>query len=111
MDPSIRRVPAAIKLKGRELQLFHYERPFDQRYISHLLDVLLSVVRFGGQGFAKTAHNTPIKRSYQSDLVQKVEASKLSRVGSKDTFIQYPADGFSTADPSYMEVLIVILLR
>ncbi|KAK0500731.1 Dopey, N-terminal-domain-containing protein [Armillaria luteobubalina] len=74
LDPSIRRVPSTTKVRGKELQGFAYGRPFDQRYTQHLLEMLLSVIRFGGQGFAKIARNTSIKRSQHSGLVQRVQS-------------------------------------
>ncbi|KAH7875406.1 uncharacterized protein C8R40DRAFT_1170491 [Lentinula edodes] len=40
MDPSIRRSTSTMKVKGKEIPGFTYERPFDQRYINHLLDML-----------------------------------------------------------------------
>jgi|ERR1700722_335386 len=69
MDPTIRRTPTIISTRGKELQGFLYERTFDQRYIGHLLDILLSVIRFGGLGFAKTAKSTPVNRSLHGGLI------------------------------------------
>ncbi|KAK0199079.1 Dopey, N-terminal-domain-containing protein [Armillaria mellea] len=94
LDPSIRRVPSTTKVRGKELQGFAYGRPFDQRYTQHLLEMLLSVIRFGGQGFAKTARNTSIKRSQHSGLVQRVQSG-----------------GFPEQDVTYIEVLVDLLLR
>ncbi|KAF5384809.1 hypothetical protein D9615_001099 [Tricholomella constricta] len=94
LNPSVRRLPSAVKVQGRELQIFLYERPFDQRYTNHLLDMLLSIIRFGGQGFAKTARSTPIQRSHHPGLVQRVEAG-----------------GILEQDATYLDALIEILLR
>ncbi|KAJ7755024.1 Dopey, N-terminal-domain-containing protein [Mycena maculata] len=94
LDTSIRRLPNTAKVRGRELQGFLYERPFDQRYVNHLLEMLLSIIRFGGQGFAKTTRSTSIKRSHHSGLMQRVESA-----------------GISDTEPSYLEVLVEILLR
>ncbi|KAJ7269339.1 Dopey, N-terminal-domain-containing protein [Mycena haematopus] len=94
LDPSIRRIPNTAKVTGRELHGFIYERPFDQRYTNHLLEMLLSIIRFGGQGFAKTARSTSIKRSYHTGLIQRVETM-----------------GLPDHEPSYLEVLVEILLR
>lgn len=76
LDPSIRRIPNTAKVRGKELHGFLYERPFDQRYANHLLEMLLSIIRFGGQGFAKTARSTSIKRSHHAGLIQRVETGK-----------------------------------
>ncbi|KAG5643542.1 hypothetical protein DXG03_000683 [Asterophora parasitica] len=94
LTPSVRRTPSVVKVHGRELQIFLYERPFDQRYTNHLLDLLMSIIRFGGQGFAKTARSTQIRRSHHPGLVQAVEAG-----------------GIPDPDASYLDVLIEILLR
>ncbi|KAF8215761.1 Dopey, N-terminal-domain-containing protein [Mycena galopus ATCC 62051] len=113
LDPSIRRIPNTTKIKGRELHGFVYERPFDQRYTNHLLEMLLSIIRFGGQGFAKTARGTSIKRSHHTDLIQRVETSK-----DIYQFMHLPLNlktsilvGLPDPEPSYLEVLIEILLR
>ncbi|KAG5652198.1 hypothetical protein H0H81_005933 [Sphagnurus paluster] len=94
LTPSVRRIPSTVKVRGRELQILLYERPFDQRYTNHLLDMLLSIIRFGGQGFAKTARSTPIQRSHHVGLVQRVEAG-----------------GIHDQDASYLDTLIEILVR
>jgi hypothetical protein len=78
LDPSIHRIPSTAKVRGKELQSFVYERPFDQRYTHHLLEMLISIIRFGGQGFSKTAKSTAIRRSHHAGLVQRVESSKLT---------------------------------
>ncbi|KAJ3809392.1 Dopey, N-terminal-domain-containing protein [Lentinula aff. lateritia] len=94
MDPSIRRSTSTMEVKGKEIPGFTYERPFDQRYINHLLDMLASVIRIGGQGFVKTARMSGIKRSHHSGLVTRVEAA-----------------GFPDPDVSYLEVLVELLLH
>ena len=74
LDPSVRRSRSVTRINDRELQDFTYDAPMDQRLINHLLDTLLSVVRFGGQGFVKVANSTPIRRSLHPDLVSRVES-------------------------------------
>ena len=68
----MRRIPFVMKINGRELQSFSYERSFDQAYVNHLLETLLSVVKFGGQGFGKTARMNSVRRSYSSELVERI---------------------------------------
>lgn len=62
-DPTIHRSSTAVAFNGRQVQCFEYDRTFDQRYIIHVMGILLSVVKFGGQGFTKIAKATPITRS------------------------------------------------
>ncbi|KAG6813245.1 hypothetical protein H0H92_012882 [Tricholoma furcatifolium] len=94
MDPSVLRIPSTVRVRDRELQTFLYERPFDQRYTNHLLDLLLSIIRFGGQGFAKTARSTPIRRSHHAGLVQRVESGAIP-----------------DPDASYLDALVEVVLR
>lgn len=72
LDPSMKRIPSVTKINGRELQSFSYERSFDQAYVNYLLETLLSVVKFGGQGFGKTARMNSVRRSYSSELVERI---------------------------------------
>jgi hypothetical protein len=72
LDPCIKRIPFVTKINGRELQTFSYERSFDQAYVNYLLETLLSVVKFGGQGFGKTARVNSVRRSYSSELVERI---------------------------------------
>ncbi|KAJ3572176.1 hypothetical protein NP233_g3254 [Leucocoprinus birnbaumii] len=94
LDPAILRIPAQVKVHGKEIQGFTYEKPFNQRYIHYLLEVLLSVVRFGGQGFAKTARSSYIRRSHYGGLVSRADASKMP-----------------DNEGTYLDVLVEILLR
>lgn len=74
LNPSVRRTGITITVKGKQIPGYHYALPFDQRYTSYLLDILLSVIRFGGQGFVKTARTASVKRSHHDGLVQRVES-------------------------------------
>ncbi|KAK2464744.1 hypothetical protein APHAL10511_003162 [Amanita phalloides] len=94
LDPSIRRVSVISTVKGRQIPGCQYERPFDQRYINYLLDTLLAIIRFSGQGFVKTARTAPVKRSFHTGLVQRIESG-----------------GITLPDPSYFDVLIELLLQ
>jgi len=82
LDPAVLRVPAQIKVHGKEIQGFTYEKPFDQRYINYILEILLSVVRFGGQEFVKVVKTSYIRRSYHY-------AGIVSRVDASESFIMY----------------------
>jgi hypothetical protein len=111
LEPSIRRIPNTAKVRGRELHGFLYERPFDQRYTHHLLEMLLSIIRFGGQGFAKTARSTSIKRSHHTALIQRVETSKHINATYVVESQNILSVGLPDPEPSYLEVLVEILLR
>ena len=77
LDSSIRRTPTTFKVRGRELPGFVYERPFDQRILVHLLETLLSIINFGGQGFTKAAKAALMKRSSYAGLVQRASSGVL----------------------------------
>ncbi|KAI0031253.1 Dopey, N-terminal-domain-containing protein [Vararia minispora EC-137] len=94
LDPALHRVPSVTKMNGKELRDFSYERPHDQAYLKYVLETMLSVVRFGGQGFGKTTRTTHINRSHHTGLVQRVEEAGLSHSGA-----------------TYQDVLVEILTR
>jgi hypothetical protein len=75
-DPTIRRTQTTSQVNGRQVQSFSYMRPFDQRYIIHLLGVLLSVVKFGGQGFTKIVRSTLLNRSLFTGLIERTRDGK-----------------------------------
>jgi hypothetical protein len=77
LDPSMKRVPSITNTNGKQLQGFAYERPFDQTYVNHLLETLLSVVKFGGQGFVKIVRTALVQRSHHSGLVERVQSGML----------------------------------
>ncbi|KAI0756510.1 Dopey, N-terminal-domain-containing protein [Daedaleopsis nitida] len=94
-DPAIRCSPSTMEIKGKSLQVLVYERPYDQRYVNHLLETLLSVVKFGGQGFSKVARGTPISRSLYNNLLQRLQST-----------------GATFPDASYMDIIVShVLMR
>ncbi|KAG2076732.1 hypothetical protein BDR04DRAFT_1132425 [Suillus decipiens] len=93
LDPSIRRVSRISKVSGKEIGGFVYERSFDQRYVAHLLEILLSIVQFGGQGFSKSARSTFLKRSHDHVLLQRLSLAGID------------------ANTSYLDALIEVLSR
>ncbi|KAF9225321.1 hypothetical protein BS17DRAFT_872565 [Gyrodon lividus] len=93
IDPTIRRKPSLVKIRGKEIRGYVYEQKFDQRYVHHLLEILHSIVQFGGQGFAKTARSTPVRRIQHQPLLQRLEAASFD------------------LSSSFLDVLIEILSR
>ncbi|KAF8845997.1 hypothetical protein BDN67DRAFT_891629, partial [Paxillus ammoniavirescens] len=93
VDPTIRRKPSLLKIRGKEIQGYVYEQNFDQRYVHHLLEILHSIVQFGGQGFAKATRITPIKRIQYQPLLQRLEAASFD------------------LNSSFLDVLIELLSR
>lgn len=99
-----------MQYNGRQVQGFLYLKPFDQRYIAHLLGILLAVVKFGGQGFSKIARGTPISRTLHSGLLEKTRDGKSSACTHQDRAHQ-AAVGSSIAETTYMDVAVGVLLR
>jgi hypothetical protein len=77
LDPAVKGVPSVTNINGKQLQGFSYERPFDQTYVNKLLETLLSVVKFGGQGFVKIVRTTLVQRSHHSELIERVQSGML----------------------------------
>ncbi|KAH9996513.1 Dopey, N-terminal-domain-containing protein [Russula vinacea] len=100
LDPSMKRMPSVTKINGKELQGFSYERSFNQTYVNHLLETLLSVVKFGGQGFGKTARMSSVRRSYSSELVERILSGEL-----------HCLPGLTDPDVTYQDVLLEVLTR
>ncbi|PCH34091.1 hypothetical protein WOLCODRAFT_61246 [Wolfiporia cocos MD-104 SS10] len=93
-DPSIRRSSSTMELNGKQLEGYMYDRPYDQRYANHLFEALLSVVKFGGQGFSKIARTTTISRAADKQLLQRLRNASAALV-----------------DATYMDVILDLLLR
>lgn len=62
---------------GRDISGLAYDKPFDQRRIAYLLDILLHVVRFGGHNFGRAVVSTHVSRSFSPLFVERVSHSKL----------------------------------
>ncbi|KAG2044595.1 Dopey, N-terminal-domain-containing protein [Suillus americanus] len=93
LDPSIRRISRVSRVSGKEIRGFVYEKSFDQRYVAHLLEILLSIVQFGGQGFSKSARGTFLRRSYDHVLLHRLSLAGID------------------ANASYLDALIEVLSR
>ncbi|KAH9920216.1 Dopey, N-terminal-domain-containing protein [Epithele typhae] len=93
-DPNVQYSPSSTEINGKQLQGFAYDRPFDQHYVNYLLETLLSVIKFGGQGFSKIARSTPIARSMYANLMQR---------------LQHVTSAFP--DTTYMDIMSQLLMR
>ena len=105
-------MPSTTKVNGKQLQGYSYERPFDQTYVNHLLETLLSVVKFGGQGFGKTARTSLVRRCQHSGFVERIQSGKYCR----GVLFQWADDRLSPAgltklDATYQDVLLELLTR
>ena len=111
LDPSVRRSRSVTKINDRELQDFTYDAPMDQRLINHLLDTLLSVVRFGGQGFVKIANSTPIRRSLHAGLVKRIESCTWTVIRPPPLALTNRLAGLAPGDGTYLDAVLDILTQ
>ncbi|KAG8710253.1 hypothetical protein FRC11_004702, partial [Ceratobasidium sp. 423] len=94
LDPSIKRSSATFTFNGRDTRGFTYERPMDQRKLAYILESLLSVIRYGGQGFGRVARTTPIQRTLYPGLMARAEAAQVAHPNA-----------------TFLDVLVDVLLR
>ncbi|CAE7181510.1 unnamed protein product [Rhizoctonia solani] len=94
LDPSIKRSSATFTFNGRDTRGFTYERPMDQRKLIYILESLLSVIRYGGQGFGRVARTTPIQRTLYPGLMARAESAQVAHPNA-----------------TFLDVLVDVLLR
>lgn len=68
LDPAIAPQRETIRLADIDVPLLVYRRKFDQARLEHVLDSLLSLARFGGQGFIRISKGTFLKHSLDAQL-------------------------------------------
>ena len=111
LNPAIRRTATSVSLMGKELEGFSYNCHFDERYINHLLEALLSVVKFGGPSLSRTARTTPIRRSHHLGLTVRLEVCESSCLYFSPPSQAFPSVGIVDTEASYLDVLVDVLLR
>ncbi|EJU02805.1 hypothetical protein DACRYDRAFT_94483 [Dacryopinax primogenitus] len=70
MAPAYSGMPRVFSYQGVQVQEFEYERLTDQTRILYLLENLLSLVRFGGQGFGKSVKTSALPGFLASESSQ-----------------------------------------
>ncbi|SRR5260221_6034090 len=78
LSSDILRVPRTLSYNGRQIRCFSYPRAFDQNYVHYLLETLLAVTKFGGQGFTRIARVTPMRRTNHPNLISAAEKGNPS---------------------------------
>ena len=74
LDLSIQQKSANVEVAGLELPILVYHQTFDQARTHHILDDLLSLTRFGGQGFVRIAKGSFLKHTLDQTLRDRVRA-------------------------------------
>lgn len=77
IDPTIQHEPETITIASVEMPILVYRQPFDQALVYHIFDDLLSLAKFGGQGFIRVAKGTHLKHSLDPTLRSRVIAGTL----------------------------------
>ncbi|GAA5992102.1 hypothetical protein JCM5350_006348 [Sporobolomyces pararoseus] len=81
-----------IKVSDARLPILVYQRSFDQAQVQHVLDNLLALARFGGQGFIRIAKSSWLKHTLDPALRERVMSCGVDNL-------------------TYLDGLITILLR
>lgn len=72
LDPSIKQQSVMLKVSELRVPVLQYSNAFDQARVHHVLDDLLSLARFGGQGFIRIAKSAFLKHSLDPAFRQRV---------------------------------------
>jgi len=59
------------------MRVFSYERPFDINRMNYLVETILTLIHFGGQGLGRVARMTPIKKAHHPELFSRAQAGRL----------------------------------
>lgn len=78
LDPSIKQHQASINVGGLDLSILLYRQTFDQSIVYHVLDALLSLAKFGGQGFIRIAKASFLKHTIDPAFRERVRAGEFS---------------------------------
>lgn len=85
LDPRIRRRPVKVHIADRDIAMHEYVAPFDDAVVEHALESLLSLARFGGQGFTRIAKGCLLKHTLDPALKEVLGGAlhyRSSRPGS-----------------------------
>ncbi|GAA5834665.1 hypothetical protein JCM9279_007075 [Rhodotorula babjevae] len=92
LDPTIACRAETVKVDGVRVPVLIYSRSFDQARVVHVLDNLLALARFGGQGFVRIAKGSWLKHTLDPALRERVITADLET-------------------HTYLDGMIVLLLR
>ncbi|GAA5913260.1 Dop1p [Sporobolomyces salmoneus] len=80
LDSTISFRPRTVKVSETRIPILVYERSFDQNRIQHVLDNLLALARFGGQGFIRIAKSSWLKHTLDPALRERVMSSGVDNL-------------------------------
>ena len=76
LSPTIIRRPVVRSIMTKEINVLEYQRPFDQHRVIYLLDILLTVVHFGGHNFSRVAAVKHISHSFSPQFIEDMSRGK-----------------------------------
>ncbi|KAI8459463.1 Dopey, N-terminal-domain-containing protein [Phakopsora pachyrhizi] len=88
LNPQIRRKPFELQLSDRSLQVYYYVHPFNQEIVQYTLESILTLIRFGGQGFTRITKTCFLKHSHDPALRRMLNAADLESASYLDALIQ-----------------------
>lgn len=62
-----------MSIEGVDLKIERYQHVFDMAQLQHVLDNLISLASFGGQGFTRLAKTTFFDQSPYTELRQRAQ--------------------------------------
>ncbi|GEM07562.1 cellular morphogenesis-related protein [Rhodotorula toruloides] len=92
LDPAIQLESRIDKVADVRVPILVYTQAFDQARVHHVLDNILSLARFGGQGFIRIAKGSFLKHTFDPALRERVLGADLET-------------------HTYLDGLVVVLLR
>jgi hypothetical protein len=72
LDSTISFRSQTVKVSETRLPILVYQQSFDQLRVQHVLDNLLALARFGGQGFIRIAKSSWLKHTLDPALRERV---------------------------------------
>ena len=77
LSPKIKRVAKTLRIADLDVHIEQYQHVFDISQIRHILENLLSLASFGGQGFTRLTKTSAIKQSPFAELKSRADAGEV----------------------------------
>ncbi|KAI7962497.1 hypothetical protein MJO28_000591 [Puccinia striiformis f. sp. tritici] len=88
LSSEIKRKPFKQQLGDQSTSVYHYIYPFDQAVVHHTLECVLTLARFGGQGFTRIAKTCFMKHSHDPLVRQLLPSAGLKSASYLDALIK-----------------------
>ncbi|PLW27497.1 hypothetical protein PCASD_17664 [Puccinia coronata f. sp. avenae] len=88
LSTEIKRKPFKQQLEDHSTSTYHYIYPFDQAIVHHTLECVLTLARFGGQGFTRIAKTCFVKHSHDPLVRQLLPPAGLESASYLDALVK-----------------------